>query len=131
MSDIISGAESKDTGTEKKKTSLGIDENIEGALSYFLGFVTGILFLLLEKDNKFVRFHAMQSTAVFIVLFVINIVLGIILAITVVGLLLLPLIYITELALWIFLMYKAYKGDIFKLPVIGDIAEQQMNKLNI
>jgi len=45
----------------KSKTALGIDENIEGLLCYVLGFITGILFLVLEKDNKFIRFHAMQS----------------------------------------------------------------------
>lgn len=109
-----------------KKTSLGMDENIEAALSYFLGFLTGILFFVLEKDSKFVKFHSMQSIAVFIALFVINMVLGIILAITIVGLMLLPLIYLIEVILWIFLMYKAYKGEKFKLPVVGDFAEKQV-----
>lgn len=55
----------------KSKTALGIDENIEGLLCYVLGFLTGILFLVLEKDNKFVRFHAMQSIVTFLALFVI------------------------------------------------------------
>jgi uncharacterized membrane protein len=111
---------------EVKKTSLGIDENVEAALCYFLGFITGILFFVMEKDSKFVKFHAMQSIAVFIALFVLNMVLGIIFAITIVGLLLLPLIYLIEMLLWIFLMYKAYKGEIFKLPVAGDFAEKQV-----
>jgi uncharacterized membrane protein len=109
-----------------KKTSLGMDENIEAALSYFLGFLTGILFFLLEKESKFVKFHAMQSIAVFIALFVINMVLGIILTITIVGLFLFPLIYLIEVILWIFLMYKAYKGEKFKLPIVGDFAEKQV-----
>lgn len=109
-----------------KKTSMGMDENIEAALSYLLGFITGILFFVLEKDNKFVRFHSIQSIAVFIALFVINIVLGIILSISVVGLMLFPLIYLIEVILWIFLMYNAYKGEKFKLPVIGDFAEKQV-----
>lgn len=109
-----------------KKTSLGMDENIEAALSYFLGFITGILFFVLEKESKFVRFHAMQSIAVFIAVFVINMVLVTILAITIVGLILLPLIYLIEVILWIFLMYKAYKGEKFKLPVVGDFAEKQV-----
>ncbi len=109
-----------------KKTSLGMDENIEAALSYFLGFITGILFFVLEKENKFVRFHAMQSIAVFVALFVINMFLGIILAITIVGLMLFPLIYLLEFILWIVLMYKAYNGEKFKLPVVGDFAEKQV-----
>lgn len=108
-----------------KKTSLGMDENIEAALSYFFGFLTGILFFVLEKENKFVRFHAMQSILVFLALFVINMVLGIILSISFVTMMLFPLIYLIELILWLFLMYKAYKGEKFMLPVVGDIAEKQ------
>ena len=109
------------------KTSLGMDENVEAALSYFLGFLTGILFFVLEKNSKFVKFHAMQSIALFIALLVVNMVLGIILAITIVGLMLLPLIYLIEVILWIFLMYKAYKGEKYKLPVVGDFAEKQVS----
>jgi len=47
-----------------EKTSLGLDENIEGALCYVLGWLTGIVFFVLEKDNRFVKFHAMQSIVV-------------------------------------------------------------------
>ena len=127
MNDIVSSTESKNTGTEKKKTSLGIDENIEGALSYFLGFITGILFLVIEKDNKFVRFHAMQSIIISVLLFVIVMILGIIPLFW----LMLPFVWLLELILWLLLMFKAYQGEKFKLPVIGDIAEQQMNKLKM
>ena len=52
-------------------TSLGLSENIEGALCYSFGFVTGIIFLFLEDENKFVKFHAIQSTIVFLPLFII------------------------------------------------------------
>lgn len=127
MNDIVSSTESKDTGTEKKKTSLGIDENIEGALSYFLGFITGILFLVFEEDNKFVRFHATQSIIISALLFVIVMILGIIPLFW----LILPFVWLLELILWLLLMFKAYQGERFKLPVIGDIAEQQMNKLKM
>jgi len=109
-----------------KKTSLGMDENLEAALSYFLGFLTGILFFVSEKESKFVKFHAMQSIAVFIALFVFNMVLGIIFSITIVLLMLLPLIYLLEIILWIVLMYKAYNGEKFKLPIVGDFAEKQV-----
>lgn len=122
MNDIVSSTES-----EKKKTSLGIDENIEGALSYFLGFITGILFLVLEKDNKFVRFHAVQSIIISVLLFVIVMILGVIPLFW----LILPFVWLLELILWLLLMFKAYQGEKFKLPVIGDIAEQQMNKLKM
>lgn len=106
----------------KNKTALGIDENLEGALSYFLGFITGILFLLLEKDNKFVRFHAMQSIIVSVLLFVINAVLGIIPLFWII----MPLIGLVGLILWLLLMYKAYQGETYKLPTIGDIAAKQV-----
>ncbi|MFZ3167458.1 MAG: DUF4870 domain-containing protein [Candidatus Methanoperedens sp.] len=107
------------------KTALGIDENIEGLLCYVLGFITGILFLVLEKDNKFVRFHAMQSIATFLIIFVISMVIGFI---PVIGWLLSPLIGLVALILWLLLMFKAYKGEKYKLPIAGDFAEQQVSK---
>jgi len=108
---------------EKKKTELGIDENIEGLLCYLLGFITGILFLILEKENKFVRFHAMQSTVTFVVLFVISMVLW---SIPIIGWVISPLISLLSLILWILLMYKAYQGEVYKLPIVGDLAEKQI-----
>jgi uncharacterized membrane protein len=111
--------------SEKKKTVMGVDENIEGLLCYFLGWITGIIFLVLEKENKFVRFHAMQSLATFLVLFIIIVVVGMI---PFLGWFLSPLLSILTLILWLFLMYKAFKGDRYKLPIVGDFAEQQINK---
>ncbi len=108
---------------EKRITALGVDENVEGLLCYVLGFITGILFLILEKENKFVRFHAMQSTATFIILFVASIVFGLI---PFINLVISPLIGLIALILWLLLMYKAYKGEKYKLPVVGDFAENQV-----
>jgi uncharacterized membrane protein len=106
---------------EKQKTSTGLDQNIAGLLAYVLGFITGIIFLILEKDNKFVRFHAMQSTIIFLVLLVIGMIpfFGPVLSFIVS-----PIAFI----LWIVLMYKAYQGEMFKLPVIGDYAAKWVNK---
>ena len=106
------------------KTALGIEENIAGLLCYVLGFITGIVFLVLEKDNKFVRFHAMQSLATFVVLYAISIVVGMIAFIGILSI----LINILGLILWLLLMYKAFNGERFKLPVVGDFAEKQINK---
>ena len=108
---------------EKSKTALGIDENIEGLLCYVLGFITGILFLVLEKENRFVRFHAMQSIVTFLLLFIISIVLGFI---PIIGWVISPLIGLVGLILWLLLMFKAYKGEKYKLPIVGDFAEQQI-----
>jgi len=95
------------------KSSTGLEENVAGLLCYVLGWITGLIFFLIEKDNKFVKFHAMQSIITFgactILSFipVINWFIGII-----------------ALVLWILLMIKAYQGIKFKLPVIGDLAEK-------
>jgi uncharacterized membrane protein len=108
--------EGKDLG----KTSTGMQANVAALLSYLLGFITGIIFFVIEKENKFVRFHAMQSIVVFGALFVLSWVLGI----TVVGIFLIPIVSVISLVLWILLMIKAYQGELFKLPVAGDIAEK-------
>jgi uncharacterized membrane protein len=107
----------------KSKTALGIDENIEGLLCYVLGFITGILFLVLEKDNKFVRFHAMQSIVTFLAFFVISMVIGII---PILGWILSGLIGLVGLILWLLLMFKAFQGEMYKLPIAGDFAEKQI-----
>ena len=107
---------------QKSKTTLGIDENIEALLCYVLGWVTGIIFLALERENKFVRFHAAQSLAVFLPLFVILIIVGVI---PFIGWVLSLIISIFSLILWLFLMFKAFMGEKYKLPVAGDFAEKQ------
>jgi uncharacterized membrane protein len=109
----------------KTKTALGIEENIEGLLCYVLGWITGIVFLVLEKENKFVRFHAMQSLATFLVLFIILIIIGMI---PFIGWAISILISIFMLFLWLFLMYKAFKGERYKLPIVGEFAEKQIGK---
>ena len=103
------------------KTSMGMEQNVEGLLCYVLGWVTGIIFFIMEKDNKFVRFHAMQSIILFGAITVIDIVLSFI---PVIGWIFSALIGILAFVLWIVLMMKAYQGQMYKLPVIGDIAEK-------
>ena len=105
-----------------EKSSTGLDENVAGLLCYVLGWVTGLVFFLIEKDSKFVRFHAMQSIIVFGVLSVASIILG---WIPVIGPVIGGLISLLALVLWIILMIKAYQGEKFKLPWAGDIAEKQ------
>ncbi|MFW6270632.1 MAG: DUF4870 domain-containing protein [Bacillota bacterium] len=108
---------------ENKKTELGIQENLEGLLCYIGAWVTGIVFLLIEKENKFVRFHAMQSLITFLGLFVLGIVSGFIPIIgVIINLLLTPL----SLILWLFLMYQAYQGKEYELPIVGKIAREQL-----
>lgn len=111
--------------TNKGETSIGLDQNIAGLLCYLFGFITGLILFLMEKENKFVRFHAMQSIVLSLSIFVISLVSGFIPVVGwMIGLLLAPISFI----LWIVMMVKAYKGEWFKLPVIGDFAEEQANK---
>ncbi len=113
-------------------TSTGLDENVEGALAYLLGPITGIVFLIIEKESQFVRFHAMQSTITFAGFWILSMILGYAL-IPVMGFgfavfagLLVMLVNLVAFVTWLVCMYKAYKGEWFKLPVVGDIAEQQV-----
>ena len=103
-----------------EKTSTGLDANLAAALSYLVGFVTGIIFLLVEKDNRFVRFHAMQSTLTFVGIVLVDILLQIV---PLLGALLVVFIVIPLSAfLWLFMMFKAYQGEEYKLPLVGQMA---------
>ncbi|UCD14321.1 MAG: DUF4870 domain-containing protein [Thermoplasmatales archaeon] len=112
------------------KTSLDLGENIEGALCYLVGWITGIVFYIVEKDNKFVKFHAMQSILVFLPLTILAWIFGGFFGAFAFwsGLWFLwwisGLIWIIAIILWLILMLKAYQGEKFKLPVVGDIAEK-------
>ncbi len=114
-----------------KKTSMGLDENVEGALCYVIGFITGIVFLVMEKESKFVKFHAWQSILTFFALWVLNMIisalLGAILPWSMFGIVtgLVSLVSLVGFIIWIVLILKAYQGEKYKLPVIGDIAEKQ------
>ena len=108
------------------------NRNLVAALSYLVLFITGIVILLVEKDDKFIRFHAMQSTLVFGAIVVINIILGLIIgaipllefASSIVN----TLVFIVALIVWIVSMLKAFQGQMFKWPVVGNFAEKQIGR---
>ncbi len=113
-------------------TSAGLQPNVAGLLCYVAGLVTGILFLVLEPYNKdrFVRFHAFQAIFLHVGLIALWIATSILDAILPWGLgfivTLLQLgMWLGGFALWIYTMIKAYNHEKFKIPLIGDIAEQQ------
>jgi uncharacterized membrane protein len=82
--------------------------------------VTGVIFLLVEKENRFVRFHAMQSTLLFIGIVLVDILLQVV---PLLGALLVLFIVIPLSAfLWLFMMFKAYQGEEYKLPLVGQMA---------
>ncbi len=109
--------------TETATSSTGMAPNVAGLLCYLAGWITGLIFFLIEKENRFVRFHAMQSIITFGGLTVLFTVLGFI---PVIGWMLFPIVGLVQLVLWILLMVKAYQGERFKLPVIGDMAEKNI-----
>ena len=104
-----------------EKSSTGLDENVAGLLCYVLGWVSGLVFFLLETENKFVRFHAIQSILVFGVLNIALIVLG---WIPFIGMVFGWLIGVLGFVLWVILMIRAYQGVKFKLPWSGNLAEK-------
>ena len=113
-----------DGGTQE--TSIGTTQNVAGLLTYLLGWITGVVFLLIEKDNKFVRFQAMQSVVVFVPITIAWVVFGFI---PVVGGILNLLLSLISLVLWLVLMYPAFQGNYFKLPKAGDYAETQLKNM--
>jgi uncharacterized membrane protein len=95
-------------------SSTGLDVRLAAMLTYVAGWLTGALFLLVERKSRFVRFHAWQSVLTFLPVFL--------------ALWFLPLWFLfwpVSVALWIVLMIKAFRGERFKLPVIGDIADRR------
>lgn len=105
----------------------GLAENVAGLLCYALGWITGIIFLLIDK-RPFVKFHAAQSIVVFGALTVLRLGLGIMLGIG--GLFafglwaaISMLVSLLILVLWILLMVKAFQHELFKLPIAAEIAE--------
>ena len=112
-------------------TSIGMQPNIEAGLSYVLGWVTGLIFFLAEKQNRFVRFHAMQSILFFGGLTVIRIILGVIGDFPVLGFfagLVGVAVGIIGLVGYIVLLINAFQGRYFKLPIVGDYAEKYANQ---
>ena len=129
------------TGGQVAQTSQsaqpGMSENVAGLLCYVLGWVTGIIFFLIDK-RPYVRFHAAQSIVVFGGLHALNIVVGIIFGAGFMmmggwgafglGWVLYSLINLVALILWILLMVKAYQGEKFQVPVAAGIAQSFAGK---
>ena len=124
-------AKSSASKSSSDSATFGLDENIASALCYALCWLTGIIFILVEKDNKTVRFHAMQSILTFLPLGILAWIIGAMgtgyygvnMIYGAIG----TIIVIIELILWVVLMYKAYQGETYMLPIVGSIAAKQLN----
>lgn len=106
------------------KSSTGMDENVAALIAIFFAPVTSIIFFLIEKESKFVKFHALQSGILAVVLFILYTVLGFI---PVLGWIILFLLPLPVFVLYVFMLVKAYKGEWFELPWIGKISMEQSN----
>ncbi len=126
------------------KSSTGLDENVAALLSYVFGWLSGLIFFLMEKSSRLVRFHAMQSILFNVGAIVVAIVLGIVISILVLILgqisgalagiasllsFLFWLVFgVAIIGVWVLLLIKAYNRQMYKLPFLGDMAEKFANK---
>lgn len=110
---------------EKPASSTHLDPQVAALLSYLLGWVSGLAFLLLEKENRFVRFHATQSIVTFGSLTVLNLVAS---TVPILGGIIQLLVWPVTFVLWVVLMVKAYHKEWYKLPVVGEVAENLLKK---
>jgi uncharacterized membrane protein len=101
-------------------SSTALEPNVAGLLCYLGGWISGIVFLVIEQKNRFVRFHALQSIVAFAALTVVGALLGWIpYAGSVFGI----IIGILAFILWVVLMVKAYQGELYEVPLAGQVAE--------
>ena len=117
--------------SEEKRSSTGLESNVAGLLSYVLGWITGLIFFLIEQEDESVRFHAMQSIIVFGAVTVVLIVFGMLGWIPPLHglfLALQSLVGLFAFVLWIVLMVRAYQGVHYKLPWAGELAERYSPK---
>ncbi len=108
-------------------TSLGMRARTAGLLCYLFGWVTGLIFFLLERENRFVRFHAMQSILFFGILSILEGVFSYLPFFTPIGGALGLVMFIG----WIVMMVKAHRGEYYKLPLFGDLAERLISLIRI
>ncbi|MCX9089412.1 MAG: zinc-ribbon domain-containing protein [Candidatus Methanoperedens sp.] len=106
---------SGNTGQEPKKSN----ENILGLVCYLLG-ILALVFLITEKENKFIRFHAYQSVLFNVASFFI-----IVFVVLIDPIIMYSLVSLLVIIVWLVLIYKAYKGEKYKLPIIGDYSEKK------
>lgn len=114
----------KNNETRTTKEATGLESNVAAALAYSLFMITGIIFLVVEKEDSFVRFHAMQS----ILLDIFLIVTYVLLFVSIVGIVLIPIWWIGVILIWLFMMLKAYQKEEFMLPYIGKMAKDLLKQ---
>jgi len=110
---------------------LNTDERLKGGIAYVLGLITGIVVLLIAGDNKFLKFHSMQSIVASIVVGVVWFVLEFVLATIFLAWFIMPLLELLFLLVWLYFLYGAYlvyTGRPFRVPYVADFVEQNLVK---
>jgi uncharacterized membrane protein len=108
-------------------TSLGMRARTAGLLCYLFGWISGLIFFLLERENRFVRFHAMQSLLFFGILSALEWVCSYLPLFGPIGGVLGLVMFIG----WIVMMVKAHRGQYYKLPLFGDLAERLIGQIRV
>ena len=133
---VTEGAVASTHGSES-----GLDENVAGALSYLLGAITGVIFLVIDRENAFVRYHAAQSVVLSVAALLVYVVLSVIgTVVTAVlfagggsalfGLLSLAVtllwlgVTLVAFGVWVYLMFRAYRGETVRIPVVAGFADR-------
>ena len=111
------------TTPELNRSSTGLEPHVAATLAYALGWVSGLALWLIERENRFVRFHAIQSTLFFGGLAVLSLVFmnAATMLSAIVSLFIAPLVFV----FWIVFMFKAWKGERFLIPIIGPWADER------
>ena len=108
-------------------SSTGLDPKVSALLAYLLGIVGGIVFYAISKDS-YVRFHAMQSILLWVAIVIIYLILFFLAMVLPFFWFIDWIVYVGIFAIWVLMMIKAYGGEKYKLPIIGDMAEKTTNK---
>src|SRR5205823_7398634 len=118
-------------------TSTGLNARNEAVFSYLLGWFSGLIFFFIERKNRFVRFHAAQSFITFGAIFIVDLVLRLLGGIPIIGFLLSPILGVVTFILipltiliWLFLMFQAYRGNYFRLPIVSSYADSLVDRFS-
>src|SRR5436309_8068002 len=124
-------------GSAFDPTTTGLNARTEALLSYLLGWFSGLIFFLIERKNRFVRFHAAQSFIFFGIVSVLYIVIRLLGIIPLLGFLLSPvlscatlIVLIPAALIWVFLMIQAYRGVTVSLPIVSGYAESLVTRFS-
>ena len=114
-----------------KTSILGLNENLAAVLAYVFGFIGGIPILIFERENKFVRFAALQSTIFTLIMLLILGIFGFLSNIFLIGFIfgMINLVLrIITIAVWLYLIFMAWRGQAVKLPILGDSCWEHVHK---